>query len=591
MSGHLQRAWAETLADALARYGVRHVVVSPGSRSTPFVLALAEHPELRVLAVIDERAAAFVALGIGRATGRPALAVCTSGTAGAHHLPAVVEASYAGVPLLSFTANRPPELRERGASQTVDQTRLFGAHARRFVDLGGADTDPRAVDGLVAALRRAVFDTLAPTPGPVHLDAWARKPFEARGEPDETARALRDRGRRALSQLAAPVRDGRGGPSALAMATLREHLESACRVLLVAGPRDDLQSPDPHVLERACARPGVVALVEAGSGLRFAAPGSRTLDAHDPLIAAGALDGAEAPDLVVQIGATPVCGALERWIATRPDLPRVVLAGRPLDASNQAREIVVADPWTTLARALDGDVLEPGDGRWSERLAATSRRARAAVAAIVDEGAGLNELWAVRRVVEALPARSHLVLANSLPVRLVDLVACPGDLGVTTLVQRGASGIDGLVAQTAGVALASERPATLVCGDVAFAHDLGGLLALRDAGMPSTVVVLDNGGGRIFEQLPIAGDGRPERFGELFLTPPRVDVGGMARAAGVSTTRIATRHELDVALDEPTGPVDGPRVLHVVLDGDDTTRRLARVRAAVEAAVSGDSKS
>lgn len=547
----LQLAWAELLLAALERAGVRDIVISPGSRSTPLVLAASRLPSLRMHVVLDERSAAFFALGQARQSGRPSLVVCTSGTAGAHYLPAIVEAAEARIPLLALTADRPPELRGRGAPQTIDQTRLFAHHARRFVDLGGPDADPRALQGLAVTAARSVADTLWPDPGPVHLDAWFRKPFEP-APGDVADDALREAARLALaSAIEAPPPLSLPDLDAIEpwIATAR----SARRPLLVLGPDVPWRAIPPARVFEIAARATLVVAAESGSQARFAqGRPAGFADAFEVLARSPRFRARHPPDLVVQVGPTPVSSALETWLLERPETPLLALAphGFP-DAANRARAVLRGDALALLeALFAETPAADLARDREAWRSAWDAANASAWPALSSRSAAeALDEATALATVVDALPPSSTLMLGNSLPVREADLFAPARAGGVRVLTQRGANGIDGLVAGAAGAASVDDEPLTLVLGDVSFVHDLTSLVAARDLGRALAIVVLDNGGGRIFDALPVRQS--PEAaalYERCFLTPPRIDAVAAARAFGVMAHGIHTPAELREAL-------------------------------------------
>ncbi len=584
----LNTPWATLLVDRLAAAGVAHAAVSPGSRSTPLALACAREPRLRTVVLIDERAAAFYALGAARATGRPALLVCTSGTAAAHYAPAVIEASRAGLPLVVLTADRPPELQHRDAAQTVDQVKLFGAHARRYFELGLPDEDPRALEGLCGTAALAVATALAPAAGPVHLNAWFRKPLEpvpADGPADEGYRAAVDacRARPPIRRFAP-----RRAPAPEAIAELAARCRAARRGLIVCGPARAAPPGLRPALERAALATGFPVLAEATSQLRFlgAARGAAPrCDLFDPVLRAGAFVAAHAPEIVIQVGGPPVSKgyeglasgdrAPERWVVTDHGWN---------EPYNRAAGIVAANPGTTLDALADALAHGPAPahdwaGTWREAGAAAARALDERLAA---DPAGAAEARAVRAAV-ARAGDGLLMLGNSLPVREADLF-CTGDAAVDgVLFQRGANGIDGLVAGAAGAAAASGRRVTLLLGDVSLAHDAGGLAAARHAGAPLEIVVLDNGGGRLFELLPVAGaPGLRADFERLFLTPPALDLAALARAYGVDF--VATGEPADLAA-LPAPEPGRPRLVRVVLDGARTRAFHREYLAAVAGAL------
>ena len=555
--------WAELLLAGLRDAGAGDLVISPGSRSTPLVLA-ATRLGLPCHVIIDERVAGFFALGRARVTGRPSVLVCTSGTAGAHYLPAVIEASMARVPLLVVTADRPPELQGCGAPQTIDQAHLFGRFARGFCDLG----IPEADAGALRALRRRAAQMAAltrwPDPGPVHVNAPARAPLEPSAHPGPQEQRMIELAAAIAAEpltRTAPVR------AAAAEETIAE-LAAAClaaeRGLLVAGPAAGAASDGILALARAT---GFPLLAEATSQLRWTggAPPAELCDAFDLALRGPPGAHSAAPDLIVELGAPPTSAAWARHVA-RHRCKRIVVAPHGwLDPHSGASLLVHADVGETAARVAARLPAPAAPGEWSEAWRAADRRARAALdRAIAGRAGELGEHAAVRAAVEALPERALLLLGNSLPVRVAD--ACPAAARrIDVLSQRGACGIDGLIAGAAGAASAARRPTAVLLGDVSFAHDIGGLAAARAAGAPLAVIVIDNRGGRIFEQLPVASaPGGREALDRFFLTAPDLDVAAAAAAFGLPCRRVADAEALAAAVRSALAG-DGATVIHAAV--------------------------
>lgn len=530
----IQARWADAITAALVDAGVREVIVAPGSRSTPLVLAVARRPGLRLTWVVDERAAAFAALGQARATGRPTVLVTTSGTAGAHALPAVVEAGVAFLPLIVITANRPPALQGCGASQTVEQTHLFGGHARRFVALG----PPRDGDDAVTAVRRQVVQLVwaasAPTPGAVHLDVAFDKPLE----PPPGWQVTEPTG--ASTNVFAPRRLFANTDALREVAAL---LASARRPLIVCGPAIGAQAGLAAAVATLARRLDAPVYAEAASGLRYGDAAAAGADALGWLVQAAPW---LAPDVVVQVGASPVLGAWERLVRTaRPR--RVVFAehGWP-DPTSDATIFVPSEvAWALDALAKVSEV-KVAPHTFGKQLAAASQAVWRAVAAVADD-APLAEAT-VARAVRAAAAGRTLLVGNSLPVRHLDAWVPAGGPAVHVHTQRGAAGIDGLIAAAAGVAALGE-PTTLLLGDVSFLHDVGALaLAARLPRAPLTIVVVDNGGGRIFDELPINDLPDAAAVRDAFATPHGLALDAIARAFGLDAVRVDDAAALDRAL-------------------------------------------
>lgn len=593
--------WAGLLIESLADAGIRDVVVSPGSRSTPFVLAAASCPRLRCHDAIDERAAAFFALGQARVTGRPSLLLCTSGTAGAHYLPALLEASYSHVPVLSLTADRPHELQGCAAPQTIDQARLLGEAVRRAFDLGPPEPSEDALVALRRVAAQAVLATRHPLPGPVHMNARARKPLEPLAPRTDEELALAARAREVAKRPIPRPHPPRLSPSEEAVAELAEAFAGggARRGLIACGPAPLLSAEDRRALLALAAATGFPLLPEAASQLRFTRRGSevRCCDAFDLLLRDPALRAEIAPDLILQIGAPPTSSSFDAFLrAEASKTRRFVLAAHGWnDPQSRADALVLAPPGETARRLLDalgaqrpgpGPGIDPGFQRLLGQAEAGAWRA---VAALLDEEPD-GELAVVRAAVAALPRGALLALGNSLPIREVDAV-CPGALcEVDVLSQRGVSGIDGLVSGAAGAASRAGRPVALLCGDVSFLHDLSGLSGLHlaqgaaSSGSPLAIVVINNGGGRIFETLPVAAAADPSAL-RRFTTPHEADLSGAARIFGLPFARVHGAAALRAELSRALADGQGATLIEAVVEAGSAARGQRRLNELLKAEV------
>ena len=535
---NLLTVWATLLLDALAAAGVRHVVASPGSRSTPYLLAAIGQPLLQVHTIVDERSAGFFALGISRATGSPPVLLCTSGTAAAHYFPAVIEASEAALPLVVLSADRPLDLVHNRAPQTTEQRQLYGGHARSFDDLGEPDGSAEALRGLVDRVIRAVETALGPVPGPVQLNARARKPLEPRAAETEAERVL-DQRAQAARGLFRPARTNlithEAGALERRLRPIRDALSRARKPVLFAGPLPATTEIEP-ILEFA-AHTGLTLLAEASSQLRLGPRACPTADAFADWLPL------EPPDLVLEIGATPTCGAYLRWLAGAPEVPRFVLGGTLYRDVSGTADAVVLGPLADLLSAVRAERSHLDSAASStdtsavtfadtstEAFARAERDAWARIERVLDRTPTFSEATAVRATLAALPDHSWLALGNSLPIRHVDRFVRGGGRPLRVLTQRGVNGIDGTLAASAGACDVTQTPLTVLLGDVSFMHDVGSLAVVATVATPLVIVVLDNGGGRIFEQLPIARSGVPM---QPFVTPTALDIGLAAQAFGI----------------------------------------------------------
>jgi 2-succinyl-5-enolpyruvyl-6-hydroxy-3-cyclohexene-1-carboxylate synthase len=541
-----QATCCAALVDELVAHGVRHAVVAPGSRSTPLALALVGRPELTVHIVHDERAAAFVALGIGLG-GTPAVVLCTSGTAAANFHPAVVEAGLSGVPMIVATADRPPELREVGAPQSIDQTHLYGRAVRWFHDPGVADAAAAPVWRSLGARAMAAAAT-----GPVHLNLPFREPLVA--EPDELPPRRRVVG-------AVPAASAGDVPDGVVAVARRP------RGLVLAGASGASRAQ----LEPFVAATGWPLLADPVSHRRDV-PGA--IAAYDAMLRHAGF-AAALPDVVVRVGRPASSKVLAQWVAASG--APVVQVGGPgvIDPDHAVAALVDAAVLPILARALVG----VGEASWAARWHAAAERAEGAIDRALGPEAPLSEPAVARLVAAARPSGGHLVVAASMPMRDVEWFGGPGAVAHAN---RGANGIDGVVSTALGVALGAAAPTLVLVGDIAFVHDSGALtgLAARDADL--RIVVVDNDGGGIFSFLPQATELPPERFERLFGTPHGTDVVALAAAHGLDAATVTTATELRARLARR-----GPSVTRVRTDRAENVRVHAALNAAVAAVLDG----
>ncbi len=584
--------WAETLVDELVAGGLEAACIAPGSRSTPLTVAADAHEDLTTYSHLDERSAAYFALGRGRRTGEPTALVCTSGTAAANFHPAVIEASQARVPLLLLTADRPPELRDSGANQTVDQTKLYGDAVRWFRELPEPEPRPRKLRRLRSDAARALTETLEAPAGPVHLNCPFRKPLEPTPVPGDDPDGVPENWHGG-DELA---RDGRTGAyldrhdgrvdSPAGTRALAEALADADRPLLVAGPRDPTEPPA-TALARLAAAVGAPLLADPLSGLRFGDHVAETpvVGAYDAVVAGGVADELSAPDLVVRGGASPTSKPLRKYLAGTGARSVVVdPAGEPREAEFVASDLVVGSPASVVGAArerLDGDVRARPDWLADWRAAATAHWE------VVDDARDAGETWEGRVVgtaLEAAPDPATVLVSNSMPVRDADRYARPRTADLTVLANRGASGIDGVVSTALGAGSATTDPLVAVLGDLAYYHDMNGLLALGRCGVDATIVLVNNDGGGIFHALPIESFDPP--FTEQFRTPH-----------GLEFEPTGNLYDLDFETVAPAAFADryreavassGTNVLEVRFDAGDSHDHRDELTARLGERVGGD---
>jgi 2-succinyl-5-enolpyruvyl-6-hydroxy-3-cyclohexene-1-carboxylate synthase len=588
---HLVGAWARLIFGTLERAGVRDVWVSPGSRSTPFVWAALETPGLCVRPVLDERVASFMALGQARATGRPSALLCTSGSAPAHYFPALLEAAAAHLPMLILSADRPFEAQHAGAVQTVDQLKLYGAHARAYFELGMPDAAAPALAGARRTLAQAVATTLTPVPGPVHVNLRARKPLEPASarEPPEL-----ELDRRVAELLQRPIREQlaprtRAEPALIERFAAR--LLAARAPVIVAGPQSIAAVSAAPALGELSSWLGSPIFAEASSQLRYATSNHALSRPYfDWTLGSRNLRARTAPDLILQLGAMPTASSFELWaLEHRP--ARLVLCehGTP-DALGDAELLLQAELSTTLESLTESVARALREPRppsvLAEQLGLAERRLEPLLDAELSRQGelGMPEGALVRQALAALPDGADLMLGNSLPIRDADQYVARA-ARVRVLSQRGVSGIDGLVAGAIGSAVASGAPTLLLLGDVSLLHDLGALHETRKLSCPLVIAVIDNAGGRIFDHLPVKIlYNSDEERAAFWRTPPRRELSELA-------SFFELRYEAPQRLSD-VGPAielalsrDAVTLLHLraIPESAETVRR--RVLAALEAAL------
>jgi len=578
-------AWCAALARELALAGVRHAVVSPGSRSAPLALAFAQEAAIRDWSILDERSAAFFGLGLARASRSPVALVCTSGTAAANYLPALVEAHLSRVPLIALTADRPPELRDCGADQVIDQVKLYSGFTRWYHELPLPEPSEALMRHVRASAARAAACALGPIPGPVHLNVPLREPLDATEVSADRA---------ALADLSPLAREGRAGAAFTAAQAPAEHLPapaldelstrlSGCEPgWLVAGPCD---APElaPALAELAL-RLGWPLLADPLSQLRCGSHARDALvDAHDAVLGCAEFADVNPPELVLRFGSTPTSKAYRLFLERQPQVEQWTVDPYGWsDPSALSRRLLRCDPQALALDLLERIPPRPRSG-FARRWQAAGARARAALDARLDACAELVEPAAVRALAEAVPDGTTIFLASSLPVREADWFWPASPRCLRFVGNRGANGIDGTFSCALGSAAAG-APTLLLCGDLALLHDVSGWAGALRSGIDLCAVVLDNGGGGIFELLPAARSLPREVFERHLATPHGLDLVAALSGFGIRAQRVtrakALVEEVRAALARP-----GIDVLVVPGERQANARLHAELTAAAMAAV------
>ena len=555
-AGAANLAFARALIDELHAAGIATAVICPGSRSTPLALAIAQHQELPHSVHIDERNAAFHALGHAKATGRPVAIVCTSGTAGANFLPAVAEASHARVPLVILTADRPPELRAWGAAQTMEQRTLYTGFTR-WSEEAPCPSEGVGTGYARALARRAVSEATGPAPGPVHLNLPFREPLVPTtiGAPAAISRAAAP----APATLVQQATDPSGAFTA--------QLRGTARGVLIFGP----DHPEPTLgesLRCMAAALGWPVIADPASGLRAGtALDGFLIHGADLLLRDSGTASALRPELVVRFGGLPTSKAVNQWLARHAaaDVWLVDPAGGFRDPQHRASRVLRTPPrqFCDLVATGVGESAGTG-GHWLDQWRHADRIARGAVEQALATDARFLTPHLAQSLWQALPAGAVLYAANSMAIREVDAFAWARADALQVLANRGVNGIDGQVSAALGAAAGSRRPTVLWCGDLTLLHDVSGLLAGRLHDADLTIVVSNDDGGGIFEYLPVAQAVPRSVFEPLFAVPHGLDLSELARGLGWNAVRVTDSSSFAKALGEALR--GGRHVIEVPVD-------------------------
>jgi 2-succinyl-5-enolpyruvyl-6-hydroxy-3-cyclohexene-1-carboxylate synthase len=524
----------QAFVEELYRCGMRHAVTSPGSRNAPLALTLAAQEGVEAVSVLDERSAGFVALGMAKASGRPVAVTCTSGTAAANLHPAVVEAHEARVPLIVLTADRPPELREVGAGQAIDQIKLYGTAAKWFVEVGTHDPTRATAIHHRALACRAYWTARAGRPGPVHLNFPLRDPLAPSPEelyPDDWAG-------RPDGRPWTEVRAHASAPHSDDVHEVAARVAAEPHGAIVCGPCDEEVA---DAASRLAAETGWPLLAEPTSGVRCGDHDRSHVIAHyDVLLRIGEFGAAHRPSLVMRVGDMPTSKPLRALVA---ESSQIVLDSHgawhePTRTAELVLEAAAAPTLAALAGAVETRSGERDPG-WIEGWRTADRKVWEAVEAAPDDFEGK----VLAGIEPELPEEAVVWVSSSMPIRDIEAYFPESPKRIRFLANRGANGIDGVVSSALGAAIATQLPTWVLIGELALQHDAGGLLAARRAGVPLEIVCINNGGGGIFDFLPVAEHADPAAY-EAHIATPSEDVDLAALWPGLREVRTDRRQNV-----------------------------------------------
>ncbi len=576
--------WASIVVDELARSGLTAVCIAPGSRSTPLTVAFAQHPGIKVYPHLDERSAAFFALGIALKTDQPVALVCTSGTALAEFFPAVIEAHELQVPLIILTGDRPPELRDSGANQTIDQVKLYGGYALWSVDMAlpEADPDPLVIRYLRTTAARAYATANGLRKGVVHLNMPFRKPLE----PIAVAGDMTDFPPREDERPFTRVSSGWSAMHEREFDTFISLINEFERGLIICGPRL-LDQRLPGVVPYFSTISGYPILADPLSNVRF---GERL--AHPAVIGGYEtfINGVpmESPDLVIRFGQVSTSKWLNEYLQRTQ--PRHYIQVSPSGVWSDDLHLTtdfVREEISEFCDAISVMIEQRGDTEWTEQWRALEAATWQTTEQAINSGDDFDGAF-VYDLIEALPSEAHLFAGNSLPIRHVDQFGKPSAKNIHVFGNRGASGIDGNTSTALGIASQTNEPLVLLVGDVTFYHDMNGLFAVKNLDLTNvTIVLMNNNGGGIFNRLPIRQFDPP--FTDLFTMPHGLQFEHAARLYGLDFVSTDNRAEFRLLLRESIGS-GKPRIIEVRTDIQQDEQRRREVIAAVKTALTANQK-
>lgn len=536
----------EVLIDEFVRAGIEYAVVAPGSRNAPIAYALGDREEIKTWSVLDERQAGFFALGLAKSTGKPAIVTCTSGTAAANLHSAVIEASHAGIPLIVLTADRPPELRDVGAGQAIDQIKLYGESVRWFVEAGNHPVSDDTLRHFRSTAARAVAEATAADPGPVHINLPLREPLRpVSGDLEGVAGSLGANGRpdgapwSAISEARPLAEDLLGAVSA------------AKHPVIVVGEQHQRELAQ-NIADFAAAT-GVPVFADALSQLRrhHLAERAPIVAAYDLILRSQPVTKQLVPDLIVRVGETPTSKPLRAWLAD--STCRQILIdprGRLQDAPRSATDVWVCDPLATFSAAVGAVSGNTAATSWTSSWNQLERAAQSAMDHALGEEPFPLEPAVYRSALASLEGGATVFVSSSMPIRDVESYAPIGRDDVRFLSNRGTNGIDGVISTALGVRAPYNCDRVVVLtGDLAFLYDASALAIAKRHEIPLTIICVDNSGGGIFSFLPVAE--HQEHFEELIATPPAVDIEALVKAYGFEYSAPRDADSLREAAQKP----------------------------------------
>jgi 2-succinyl-5-enolpyruvyl-6-hydroxy-3-cyclohexene-1-carboxylate synthase len=525
--------WTETFAAELVNAGVKYACISPGSRSTPLTYAITTNKKIKSFAIIDERSSGFFALGLAKTTKTPVVLVCTSGTAAAEFYPAIIEAYQSKVPLIICTADRPPELQNVGANQTINQNNIYKNHIRWFVDAGLPQVNKSGLNKILTIARKAILESFIVQLGPVHINFPFKEPFEPASFTEEIENDLLASVKNKSKSLLKITKSNSKIDQKI-LKQISDKLNSQTKGIIVVG-LDNYSKGFFSALSRLSQMISFPIFADAASSMRFAYKENHNiLTNYDSYLRSENFVNAHQPDFIIQFGRNFSSKALSNFIAGCNCKKLLVNKfgdwENPREKSSSVLEIEPEKFCKELLGWIRTNPRKNKNDSWLNEFLEIEKSASKIKREVVDTASFPNEVRIVNELIKHIPSGSNLMVSNSLPIRDLDLTVPLMNKKLNIFHNRGASGIDGIISTALGIAQSSKQRTYLLTGDLAFYYDLNSLHVAKKYSIPLTVILINNNGGRIFEVLPISK--YKNIFEEYFATPHNLDFGKLVDAFG-----------------------------------------------------------
>lgn len=545
--------WATFFVKSLYEQGIHRVVISPGSRSTPLALAFAAHSGFKKTIHIDERSAAFMALGMSKVDNIPTCLLCTSGTALANYYPAIIEASQSGIPLIILSADRPPHLRGIGAAQTIDQLKIFGDYTVFFHEVG----EPKNSDKSILRLQRVAIQAAQKSivfRGISHINFAFSKPFEPT---NKFLHAIKkENEKQAKKKFSPPSKNTfiQDLPS-----ELWHTISESSRPVLIAGCEISKSlGKSIHRLSKIIKAP---ILIEPGSNLSTS---KYTISGFDGFLRDQKVVEQLKPDLILRFGRDPVSKTLHNYLHNNSDVLQIRFTqnNQITDESLTADRFILIDYGFTITN-LD----TKSNNEWIKSWRKFQKSFDIEKERLMYPTHPLSDGYVFHLISNLVPTRSYLMLSNSFPIR--DMALFGNYDGKHIYVNRGTAGIDGILSTTIGISKETGKTGILFIGDIAFLHDSNALLKLHEVEETLIIIVLNNGGGTIFKMLPI--NEIKNEFSEYFETPQNVSIAALCKAHKINHI-LVSRPEQIVSSFESLANKPGAHIFECITDGEKSMR-------------------